>query len=249
MSFTGDDKAGYFTSDKLGSDDIYSFQYTPKSVDISARVISEQLGRVAPGVKINLLELDEEGKAQAVGSAVTDAEGKFYLPGRPNRDYRVTATSDLGNAAADFNTSGVYGPKVLNDIILRDRRPTVVEPPVTTIINQEPDTFRYIIYFDFDRATVKSDAREVLDQAVEKLKEDPAYRVSLYGHTDEAGSNRYNDRLAEKRVRAARAYLRKVGIDDAIISTSSFGKKMPVILGADQKKARFNRRVEISIIK
>jgi outer membrane protein OmpA-like peptidoglycan-associated protein/tetratricopeptide (TPR) repeat protein len=248
MSFTGDDKAGYFTSDKLGSDDIYSFQYAPKSVDISARVISEQLGRVVPGVKINLLELDEEGNTHPMGSSVTDAEGKFYLPGRPNRDYRVTATSDLGNAAADFNTNGVFERKTLDDIIIRYIKPKEVAQP-KTVIAQVPDTFTYIIYFDFDKASVKSDARKVLNEVVEKLKEDPAYKVALYGHTDEAGADRYNDKLAASRTSNARAYLLKNGVRDATITYSSFGKKFPAIQGASRKAARFNRRVEISIRK
>lgn len=102
---------------------------------------------------------------------------------------------------------------------------------------------------DFGVATVKADARKVLAEVMNKLKEDPAYKVSLNGHTDESGPDLYNDKLAALRASKTGEYLKKIGVPDAVIFFNSFGKKVPVIQGANRRTARFNRRVEISISK
>lgn len=84
--------------------------------------------------------------------------------------------------------------------------------------------------FDFDKATLRPDARAVLDSEVlAKLRGLATIRyINVSGHTDRIGTPQYNQRLSEKRAEAVRAYLVSKGADASKIETFGFGKTQPV---------------------
>ena len=110
--------------------------------------------------------------------------------------------------------------------------------------------------FDFDKSTLRADAREVLDREVlAKLQglKDIRY-VNVNGHADRIGSAQYNQRLSERRAEAVRDYLVAKGADAPKIETFGFGKTMPVksCPGRMSRKALIeclqpNRRVVVEI--
>ena len=104
------------------------------------------------------------------------------------------------------------------------------------------------IQFDFDRATLHPENREVLAQIAGVLLTSKQYRVQIYGHTDDIGSEEYNSDLSERRARAVSGYLIEAGIDPGIISTKGFGKSNPLVTGTSAEARKKNRRVEIGII-
>jgi len=105
------------------------------------------------------------------------------------------------------------------------------------------------VNFDFDKAVIrKADVAE-LQRAVEFVKKYPNHQVSIEGHTDSIGAEKYNQVLSEKRAAAVKAYLVKQGVADSQrLKTVGYGETRPI---ADNKtkKGRFeNRRVEILIL-
>ncbi len=112
------------------------------------------------------------------------------------------------------------------------------------VMNLGSDTIR----FDFDRAELKPEYRELLSRIAGILLTSSGYRVQIYGHTDDIGTDVYNQRLSERRAQTVRDYLVGAGIDPQIITFTGFGKTNP-LLPADSPEARAkNRRVEIGII-
>lgn len=111
------------------------------------------------------------------------------------------------------------------------------------------DTVQYIIYFDFDKYDLTSNSFDVLNDAIDYLKKNDEYKVSLVGHTDLEGDNDYNTKLSQNRVKTTRSYLMSYGIKDALITTSFYGKTKPAIPSFDKGLAWKNRRVEIFLIK
>jgi peptidoglycan-associated lipoprotein len=77
------------------------------------------------------------------------------------------------------------------------------------------------IYFDFDRSELKPEAREVLNQKAEALRQFPDVRVRIEGHCGERGTVEYNLALGERRAEAARQYLIDLGIDPDRMTTVS----------------------------
>ena len=110
--------------------------------------------------------------------------------------------------------------------------------------------------FEFNKATLTSDAKKTLDsEVVAKLKDFGQIRyINVNGHADRLGSAQYNQRLSEKRADAVRAYLVSKGIDAAQVETFGFGKTAPAKSCPDQKDRKGlieclapNRRVVVEI--
>ncbi len=104
------------------------------------------------------------------------------------------------------------------------------------------------VNFDFDKSTIRPDARVILDEAVATLRSEPEIRVSVEGHTDAMGSDEYNQRLSERRATAVADYLSRGGISRGRFSTEGFGESNPVASNVEEDGRAQNRRVELRIL-
>lgn len=105
----------------------------------------------------------------------------------------------------------------------------------------------YVVLFAFDRAEISPVAARVLDQAASDYKSLGMMRVRVEGHTDRAGTDRYNQSLSERRTKAVIDALAARGIGQAQISGQSFGESRPKIQTADGERNDENRRAEITL--
>jgi outer membrane protein OmpA-like peptidoglycan-associated protein len=127
--------------------------------------------------------------------------------------------------------------------------PEVSCPPTT--IQLEPGRF------DFDKWVLRPQAKEKLDAVAAKLKDNRCEAVNIIGHTDRIGSNKYNQRLSERRANAAKDYLvKKHGIAENLITAIGKGESELITKAADckgkRKKALIacygpDRRVEVTV--
>ena len=127
------------------------------------------------------------------------------------------------------------------------------QPPVFA-----PATLRAETLFDFDKAVLREEGKQALNEFVGKMKENPNVEVVLVtGHTDQIGSDKYNQKLSERRANAVKAYMVSQGVEANRIQTKGMGEKEPVVSlkeckGSKGKKALIaclqpNRRVVIEI--
>ena len=86
------------------------------------------------------------------------------------------------------------------------------------------------IFFDFDSAALRDDARPVLQAVAESLRARSA-TVKVEGNCDELGTVEYNLALGEQRARAAKEYLVHMGVPPEKIATISYGSQRPKDLG------------------
>jgi outer membrane protein OmpA-like peptidoglycan-associated protein len=115
---------------------------------------------------------------------------------------------------------------------------------------KDPDLSAPVFCFDFDRDNIPADAKEVLDHKVELLKKYPLISLILEGHTDAAGSDMYNYKLALRRAETAKSYLVSKGIASSRLTVTSKGKTRPIVTGSTDEKVNCpNRRVEFIINK
>lgn len=247
FTVAADLKTGYFTSDRLGSDDIYKFGYDKKVVKVSGTVISEEINAGKANVKVTLYEKNDDGSFVPVDEVVTDAKGKYTVSGRPNREYRITATDPSGEPTVNFNTNNNFTSKSPVDLFLKDKKPVVVPPPPPPVPAPAPEVFKYIIYFDFDQHVITPESALVLKEVQAKMNENADYKCSLYGHTDVEGGEGYNTKLSSLRSKTARSFLKKLGIDPKRVTIEFFGETRPVIQTRSIKEAKKNRRVEIEV--
>jgi peptidoglycan-associated lipoprotein len=90
-----------------------------------------------------------------------------------------------------------------------------------------PPTLGELIYFEFDSTLLNDEARDVLNGNAAWMSEDAKRRLRIEGHTDEVGTTEYNLGLGDRRARAARDYLVRLGIDDGRVSIITFGEERP----------------------
>lgn len=98
------------------------------------------------------------------------------------------------------------------------------------------------VFFDTDRSDLSGEARETVARQAEWLRRYPNTRVVIEGHADERGTREYNLALAERRGVAVRNYMVALGIPAARVSTTSYGKERPAVVGSNEAAYAQNRR-------
>lgn len=102
------------------------------------------------------------------------------------------------------------------------------------------------IHFGFNSAELTPEARAQLDELAEALKSDAlaTFSFQINGHTDAAGSERYNEWLSQERASSVVSYLTEEhGIDAARLEAAGFGERQ--LVDAGEPMAQANRRVEV----
>ena len=106
-----------------------------------------------------------------------------------------------------------------------------------------------MIYFDFNMSTIKEQYYDILDEIALVLTERlPEAHITLAGHTDSIGTEKYNDNLSLQRAKAVESYLsEKHGILPARISLKGYGKSAPIATNETEEGRARNRRVEVLV--
>ena len=107
--------------------------------------------------------------------------------------------------------------------------------------------------FAFDKANLQKEGKVALDEAAAKIKANPEVKaVIVTGHTDRIGSDKYNQKLSERRAKQVADYLVAQGVDRSTITSSGKGESEPVVQCEGTKKTKKlisclapNRRVTI----
>ena len=98
------------------------------------------------------------------------------------------------------------------------------------------------VFFDFDKSDLKPEARQTIQRWSAWLKQYPNVTVTIEGHCDERGTREYNIALGERRATAAKNFLTSLGIDAKRVSTISYGKERPAVVGSNEAAWSQNRR-------
>jgi len=151
-----------------------------------------------------------------------------------------------------------------------ERYPKIVAKPKVVIVATEPIVEQKVIVaaaeskviilafedvnFDFDKATLKPEAKEILKRNIQMLKDNPKAKVRVAGYTSAAGTEDYNQSLSERRAYAVQEYL----IDEGIITPErltiiGYGETDPAMYEAAPKEiyskaAKANMRVLFEIV-
>ena len=101
------------------------------------------------------------------------------------------------------------------------------------------------IYFDFNQATIKPESERALKETASALRA-ARRRISIEGHTDNVGTDPYNDDLSARRAAAVKtALVRDYGVDERSLLTAGFGERRPIETNDTLAGRARNRRVEL----
>lgn len=219
ITFAGNKEKGFFSSnrnDARGSDHIYSFELPVVTIFIEGFVY----------------DIDEYPLEEAAIRIVGRDGLNVTVPARKDGSYRVElerGVSYVMMASArgylNQNFELKTGTEEKNETYLVDfflsplHRPVVIEN----------------IFYDFDRATLRPESKEALDELIRMLNDNPNVTVELGAHTDSKGSAEYNERLAGRRARSVVDYLIAGGIAADRLEAKGYGESVPKVV--DKKMA------------
>lgn len=99
-----------------------------------------------------------------------------------------------------------------------------------------------VIYFEFDRSSLRSEFYATLDKHAAFLRKNTSERVTIEGHCDSRGTPEYNIALGERRAKTIETYLLNAGVRSSQISVVSYGEEKPAVRGSSESAFVKNRR-------
>ncbi len=159
--------------------------------------------------------------------------------------FAAQISADGGDCKA-FDKRTIAIVTVLEDKPREQRMETVSAEKMGEDIMAEGRTVLYGVYFDTDKATIKSESKPQMDEIAAYLKANPDSKYLVVGHTDNQGEVDYNQGLSQRRAAAVTAALTKeYGIPKAQLTPLGVGMAAPIASNADEAGRAKNRRVEI----
>jgi peptidoglycan-associated lipoprotein len=162
--------------------------------------------------------------APDVGSV--NAQGSTKVTPSTSTTYTITASGPGGSASATAR------------VTVATAAPAVDEPTADELWRRSV----FDAYFDFNKADIRSDARDALGKTADYLRNNPAIRATIEGHCDERGSTEYNLALGDRRASAVKQYLVSLGVSADRLTTVSFGKEKPFCMQSTEDCYQQNRR-------
>jgi outer membrane protein OmpA-like peptidoglycan-associated protein len=188
---------------------------------------------------------EASARAAAEGRQVAEAQtATAQGEAETARQEATTAREDASRAQAEAERIRKRAEAEMNR--LEDALSKIAETHRTAlgvVMNLGSDHLK----FEFDKAELRPEDRELLSRVAGILLSSQDYTVSVNGHTDDVGSDSYNQKLSERRAQAVRDYLVKAGVPADVLSVTGHGKALPLVrAGTDAARAK-NRRVELAI--
>ncbi len=266
---------GYFSSNRDGSDakgddDIYRFKTTasPELAEVKeikkkkkeeckliGTVLDTESGNPIEGVSVKL----RDKKTGEVEEYITDENGSFanLMEGRPcpgyEMDYDVIIEKKgyLTKTVPFKKTFEEPGTINLNEYINTKIQENKAGGEITEFCEIED------ILYDFDKSYIRPDAAVELDKLVSCMKANPTMKIEIGSHTDCRASKRYNEKLSDRRAKAARDYVISKGIDASRIYGRGYGETK-LLNGCaceptnesdcSEEEHQLNRRTEFRIV-
>ena len=219
ITFDGSNEKGFFSSnrnDSRGTDHIYSFELPTVNVFVEGWVLNK----------------DED----PIDSAIV------RIVGKNGTDLRVFPHSD-----------GTYSTEVargMDYVMMASASGYLNQKQTLSVPDGEKSETYYVdfylasitkpvlidIFYDFDKATLRTESKKALDELIALLNDNPNVTIELSAHTDRKGSDEYNMSLSQRRAQSVVDYLIRGGIEKDRLTAVGYGKSQPKEVTKSQAK-------------
>lgn len=243
ISINAAGNTGYIASDKeggFGGLDLYSFtldeKLRPTPVTyLKGRVIDAFTKRPVEA-QIEMIDLNQD---KLLTSTTSDPETGEFLA------CILTGTNVL------LNVSNPLYPFYSENFQI-NQEASEMEPYIKDIPLHKAGVGKTFIlkniFFDFDKSDLQPASYVELNLLVDYLKQNHDIAIEIGGHTDDQGSDDYNNRLSLARAKAVYDYLLSKGIEASQVSYKGYGKSQPIADNSTEEGRAANRRTEFKIV-
>ena len=162
--------------------------------------------------------------------------GVFVLWGCPKKSEVATAPETQREEAPVAAPAPVEAPAPVPAENAAPRVQEVQEKAAAAAPSLRP------VYFDFDQAMIRPEAKEILKANAEWMKAHPQAKVKIEGNCDERGTREYNQALGQRRAANAKKFMADLGVSSARIALISYGKEKPGCTESTESCWKMNRR-------
>lgn len=206
----------------LGGEDLTSATVAVREPNRPTARIQATPSQITRGQSTSLAWGTEHATEAKLDGAAVALQGVMQVSPDQSRSYEIVGTGAGGRAAAS-----------------------------TFVTVVAPESRRFIIFFDFDQALIRSDAEDTMQKIAQVMRAEPELRMRVTGHTDARGGENYNINLSERRASAVRDYfVTTYGIATSRLDLIGKGEDEPIApnttsSGSDNPEGRqMNRRAE-----
>jgi OmpA-OmpF porin, OOP family len=221
--------------------------------------------KISKDTTINVeIFLNPDAKALVIKGTVTNkktgdpVEAKLSITHRVDKSINLNPATGGGTYAQGVPKTGWYiftasheGFLNSTDSLLYDN--DEVTPMTKDLVLQPIEVGVVVrlknIYFDFNKATLKSESFVELEKVVAFLNENPTVEIEIEGHTDSVGPDDRNQKLSQDRSQSVVDYLASKGISADRLKAKGFGESKPIDTNDTDFGRANNRRVEFTVLK
>jgi len=236
-----DGKTAYYSSDRFDINhglDIYTFPLpdeikATRTLWVSGKVYDKKTKAGLPSM-IHLTTIDSTQKTTAVQ---TDEEGNYLITLPEGYIYAL----DIYRKGYLFYSNRFTLEQAPDDSFY------IIDVPLQLAEAGSSVVLKNIV-FDYNKSSINESSFNELDNIVKLLSDNPSVKLSIEGHTDNAGGSAFNMTLSLNRAKAVVDYLVKKGIAKLRLIPKGFGDTKPIDDNSTEKGKSNNRRTEIHII-
>jgi outer membrane protein OmpA-like peptidoglycan-associated protein/tetratricopeptide (TPR) repeat protein len=184
------------------------------------------------------IEIIDNSKNELMASFESNAtNGAYLISLQPGKNYGISVNrKEYLFHSENFDIpEDAMAKKISKDILLKR-----LEVGSKIILNN--------IFFDFNKATLRSESVAELDRVFKMLNDLPTLKIELSGHTDNVGSASYNQKLSEDRAKSVVDYLIGKGIAVNRLVFKGYGFSQPIADNKTEEGRQQNRRTEFKVL-
>ncbi len=232
-------KLAYYSSYQDGNWNIYGFDLylkaQPKAVVILKGQLTDDLDEPVTDGKI---EISYGKEGEKVTLDVNPEDGKYAAVVKVSGNEPITVT--LKKEGSAFNSTVITQEQLANNSIKLDVKVEALKEGKTYNIKD--------ILYGTDSYELTENSKLILQRFADYLRENPTFKISIHGHTDDLGDDAKNLTLSENRAKQVMEYLIANGIEKTRLSSQGFGEKKPKVPNTDQENRAKNRRTEFLFV-
>ena len=231
-------RMAFMSLGERGKEDIYEFELPaamrPSPVAFVRGTVTDPSGKPVPaGILYEFLK-----NTQAAGQAgAKPSDGRYQIALPIGEDYGFRASAGGYIAVSDR-----IDLRQAKDQQVFERNLILI--PIATGVPIRLNN----IFFDTAKTELLPESRAELDRLATLLRDMPAMRIEIRGHTDAVDDDATNQKLSDGRAASVVTYLSKAGIAAARLQSKGFGESQPMAANDTDKNRLLNRRVEFVIL-
>lgn len=199
----------------------------------------------AGGVKIFEGQLTKERRDKyAELCTYAGSNGSIDIWNNPIATYVIRRNDGNIYIAMDKGRGNTTSIQIVQEKPFEQTIKKITSDDIVKDLNEKGKSILYI-NFDVDKADIKPDGKEVVDQIAKVLQQDASLKIDIEGHTDNTGDAAHNKKLSDDRAKAVMQSLTGSGIDKSRLSAQGFGAERPLVANDSEENKAKNRRVEL----